>query len=122
MKLSCHPRFHACPSRAIRQLKALSPPFAQSETQPTTALSVVGCATGSARLLSAHNWGGLLSLYRGNVCVLTRLYFDRSYRLARTPGGIHLRLLGRYKHVAMWPTSQNSVNANFAERPKGEVT
>src|SRR5215211_2285281 len=65
MKLSSHPRFHACPTRNLRQLKALSPPFAQSETQPTTALSVVGCATGSARLLSAHNRGGLLSLYFG---------------------------------------------------------
>src|SRR5918995_1642060 len=66
MKLSAHPRFHVCPTRSLRQLKALSPPFAQSETQPTTAFfSVAGCATGSARLLSAHNWGGLLSLYFG---------------------------------------------------------
>src|SRR5215212_392699 len=65
MKLSSHPRFHACPTRNLRRLKALSPPFAQSETQPTTAFSVAGCATGSARLLSAHNRGGLLSLYFG---------------------------------------------------------
>src|SRR5215213_7186804 len=65
MKLSSHPRFHACPTRNLRRLKALSPPFAQRETQPTTAFSVAGCATGSARLLSAHNWGGLLSLYFG---------------------------------------------------------
>ena len=65
MKLSGHPRFHACPTRTLRQLKALSPPFAQSETQPTTAFSVAGCATSSARLLSAHNWDGLLSLYFG---------------------------------------------------------
>src|SRR5215208_3723194 len=43
---------------------------------------VAGCATGSARLLSAHNWGGLLSLYRGNVCVLTRLYYERCCRRA----------------------------------------
>ena len=28
-------------------------------------LSVAGCATGSTRLLSAHNWSGLLSLYFG---------------------------------------------------------
>src|SRR5829696_1010865 len=35
---------------------------------------VAGCATGSARPLSAHNWGGVLSLYRDNVCVLSRLY------------------------------------------------
>src|SRR5215216_4282104 len=64
MKLSSHPRFHVCPSRTLRQLKVLSPPFAQSETQPTTAFfSVAGCSTSSARLLSAHIWGGLLSLY-----------------------------------------------------------
>src|SRR4051794_28387439 len=65
MKLSSHPRFHASASRTLRQLKALSPPLAQSETQPTTAFSVAGCATGSARPSSAHNWGGLLSLYFG---------------------------------------------------------
>jgi hypothetical protein len=40
---------------------------------------------------------------------------------ARTPGGIHLRLLGCYKHVAMWPTSENSVNAKFAERRFSDV-
>jgi hypothetical protein len=56
-KLSSHPRFHACPTRNLLQLKVLSPPFAQSETQPTTAFSVAGCATGSARLLSAQKLG-----------------------------------------------------------------
>src|SRR5215208_5166682 len=65
MKLCSHPRFHACPTRTIRRLKALSPPLAQSETQPTTALSVAGCATGSTRSSSAHGWSGLLSLYFG---------------------------------------------------------
>src|SRR5215208_1625371 len=73
MKLSSHPRFHACPTRNLRQLKALSPPFAQSETQPTTALSVVGCATCSARLLSAHNRGGLLSPYFGLFLYLVHI-------------------------------------------------
>src|SRR5215218_6848269 len=29
---------------------------------------IAGCATGSARLLSAHSWGGLLSLYFGLSC------------------------------------------------------
>src|SRR5215203_134520 len=67
---------------------------------------------------SAHNWGELLSLYRGNVCVLTRLNYERCYRRARMPGGIHLRLLGRYEHVAMWPTSQNSVNGKFSIAPR----
>src|SRR5215218_11349330 len=32
---------------------------------------------------------------------LSRLYYERSCRCARMPGGIHLRLLGRYEHVAM---------------------
>src|SRR5215211_5632320 len=32
---------------------------------------VAGCATGSARHLSAHNWGGLLSLYSGlSMCLI----------------------------------------------------
>src|SRR5215213_4341143 len=79
MKLSSHPRFHACPTRTLRQLKALSPPFAQSEAQPTTAFSVAGCATGSARLLSAHNWGGLLSLYFG-------LFLYQVHRVATVAG------------------------------------
>src|SRR5215210_7093064 len=65
MKLCCHPRFHECPTQILRRLKALSPPFAQSETQPTTAFSVAGCATSSARPSSAHNRSGLLSLYFG---------------------------------------------------------
>ena len=26
-----------------------------------------------------------------------------------------MRLLGRYEYVAMWPTSENSVKANFVE-------
>jgi hypothetical protein len=51
----------------------------------------------------------------GFVYVSTRLYFDRSWRRARMPGGIHLWLLGRYEHVAMWLTSQNSVKAKCAE-------
>src|SRR5215218_4901985 len=87
---------------------------------------VAGCATGSARLLSAHNWGGLQSLYRGNVCVLTRLYFNRSYRRARTPGGIHLRLrgyldvtskllCGQLCRTPCMRTSENAQNANFRE-------
>src|ERR671916_81137 len=65
MKLCSHPRFHECPTRTLRRLKAFSPPFAQSETQPTTAFSVAGCATGSARPSSAHNRSGLQSLYFG---------------------------------------------------------
>src|SRR5215208_3373601 len=66
MKLSFHPRYHGCPSLTLRELKVLSPPFAQSETQPTLAFSsAAGCATGSARLLSAHNLSGLQSLYFG---------------------------------------------------------
>src|SRR5215204_7107470 len=52
MKLSPHPGFHPCPTRTLQQLKAISPPFSQSETQPTSAFSVAGCATGSARLLT----------------------------------------------------------------------
>src|SRR3954453_20672711 len=64
---------------AVRRLKALSPPFAQSEAQPTTAFSVAGCATGSARLLSAHNRGGLLSLYFG-------LFLYQVHRVATVAG------------------------------------
>ena len=37
MKLGSHPGFHACRTRTLRRLKVLSPPFAQSETQPATA-------------------------------------------------------------------------------------
>ncbi len=67
-------------------------------------------------LTSAHLYESeLLSLYLGFVYVLTRLYYERSCRRARMPGGIHLRLLGRYEYVAMWPTSENSVKANFVE-------
>src|ERR671910_24726 len=40
MKLGSHPGVHACPIRTLRQLKAISAPFAQSETQPTTAFLV----------------------------------------------------------------------------------
>src|SRR5215213_899942 len=73
MKLSSHPRFHACPTRTLRKLKALSPPCSQSETQPTTAFSVAGCATGSARLLIGvhHYKGERLGLYPGSrLCSL----------------------------------------------------
>jgi hypothetical protein len=52
---------------------------------------------------------------------LIKRYYERCRRLARMPGGIHLRLLARYEHVAMCLTSENSVYANFAETPKGEV-
>src|SRR5215217_720510 len=85
MKLSSHPRFHVCPSRTLRQLKVLSPPIAQSETQPTTAFySVAGCATGSARLLSAHLYGGrLLSLYIG-------LFLYQVHRVATVAGRLSL--------------------------------
>jgi hypothetical protein len=76
--------------------QALSRPFAQSETQPTTENAVVGCATGSARLLSAHNWGGLLSLYfglflyQGNIVatvadVSRRFLFQMPAQLLRIP-------------------------------------
>src|SRR5215217_8116298 len=107
MKLSFHPRFHACPIRTLRQLNAPSSPLAQSEAQPSTAFSVAGCASGSTRLLiGAHLLlGELLSLYLGSIHIRSSLYFDRSWRCARMPGGIHLGLLGRYGHVARWPTS-----------------
>jgi hypothetical protein len=44
-------------------------------------------------------------LPRVTFVFLSRLYFDRLARRARTPGGIHLWLLEHYEHVAMWPTS-----------------
>src|SRR5215212_9554428 len=60
-----HPGFHPCLSPTLRSLKSLSPPLAQSETQPTTAFSVAGCATSSTPPSSAHGWSGLQSLYFG---------------------------------------------------------
>src|SRR5215216_6388039 len=101
MKLSSHPRFHVCPSRTLRQLKVLSPPIAQSETQPTTAFfSVAGCATGSARLLSAHNWGGLQSLYIG-------LFLHQVHIVATVAG-----LSRRFACVELWrkPLPRTPVN------------
>src|ERR671916_3204896 len=64
MKLCSHPGFHECPTRTLRRLKALSPPFAQSETDHRFS-SVAGCATGSTRPSSAQNRSGLQSLYFG---------------------------------------------------------
>src|SRR5215203_2076541 len=38
----------------------------------------------------------------------TRHYYERCCGFSRTPGGIHLRLLGCYERVAMCLTSENS--------------
>jgi hypothetical protein len=38
-------------------------PEAKRKTGHLLYWEVAGCATGSARLVSAHSWGGLLSLY-----------------------------------------------------------
>jgi hypothetical protein len=112
MNLSFHPRFHACPIRTLLQLKALSSPFAQSETQPSTAFSVAGCATGL--LTGAHfTRASFLASIWGSIHIRSSLYFDRSWRCARMPGGIHLRLLGRYERVAMC--------LNFLEFPQWEL-
>jgi hypothetical protein len=45
---------------------------------------------------------------------LSRLYYERSCRRARMPGGIHLRLLGHYEYVAVYLTY-------FLELRNGEV-
>src|SRR5829696_7454592 len=65
MKLSSHPGFHECPTPTLRQLKALAHISFGPKRNATDHrfLSVAGCATGSTRPSSAHNWGGLLSLY-----------------------------------------------------------
>src|SRR5215207_10087311 len=91
---------------------------------------VAGCATGSARLLSAHNWGGLQSLYRGNVCVLTRLFVFLPDSILIVPIAARVRqvayicgyldvtsklLCGQLRRTPCMRTSQNPQKANFAE-------
>jgi hypothetical protein len=51
----------------------------------------------------------------GSAYVLTRLYYERSSRRGRMPGGIHLWLLGRYEQVAMCLTSQRTPSRHFGE-------
>jgi hypothetical protein len=47
---------------------------------------------------------------------LSRLYYERCCRRARTPGGIHLRLLGCYEWVAMCLPSQRTPSRHFGEQ------
>jgi hypothetical protein len=57
---------------------------------------------------------------RGNVCVRTRLYYDRSYRCARMPGGY---ICGYLDVASMLLCGQlrRSVTEKFAEIVKAEV-
>ena len=94
------------------------PPPQQTKNRPRLLLRrVAGCATGSARLLQAPIFtrASFLASTWGSAYVLTRLYYERSSRRARTPGGIHLRLLGRYEQVAMCLTSQRTPSRHFGQ-------
>jgi len=67
-------------------------------------------------LLSAHLYESeLQSLYPGlRLCSLAGSILIVAIA-ARTPGSIHLWLLERYEHVAMWPISENAPSTHWGE-------
>jgi hypothetical protein len=59
--------FLALANPASSPLSLLLSAFPKTKTGPPLCQEVAGCATDSARLLSAHNWGGLQRLYSFSV-------------------------------------------------------